>query len=763
MKTVTICILLFIISFSAEAQIILYYDNFDTYSLDEGLIQQSEVWSYWSDDAVTEAFVTNTNSLSQPNSIRLDENETDIVFPIGPFISGNYEVEFQIYVPGGEGAYISFLHEWTNNDNNYSWASEALLHSDGFLEFNNGVNSILTPFPFDQWVQLRLYANLDNDLAKFYLNGSLISEWQWSMDVGTGSQGLNQIAGVGFYGFEGTSYVDNFSLVKDPIESSGTECSDLFFSEIVEGSANNKAVEIYNPTPTAIDASEYGIIRYMGNENDQISWLTDVVIEPYDTYVIVLEKLDPLGVGPEVPVDLELQAVADTFMNPNYDFGIWPMYFNGNDPVALVKDEGQTLVDLFGKIGEGIDFFGWGPYLDSEGNQSYMSMNHTLVRKCNVSQGVITNPSTFDLLAEWDTLSMDTYSDLGKHNSICAGTCMSEPPCALVYNFDENMFEDMMICDGDEIEICCGFLVEDESEIYGQWQVFGPDDWELTSDSTMNTIFSPNDVGSYQLCFSDEICDGFYCLNVEYNSTPDIDFTQNEIHLCEDDQIVLCAVTNLVDETWPTYESANLNVIEEDLVGPLYCITATLTGTSGNLEVFVENVCGQDSSEIAVYQETFDFEIQMQGDSLSIVSDPFLDLETACIIWYLNGTDNVGTGPSIQPLLDGYYSATIMCTPFNCTYYVNEFFYVGIDRIENTGLSVTPNPTGSECTISAASGNINRIELFEMCGRSVIDREIAYPNSSQEIIDLSKLPEGVYFAKVIIENSMEVLRIVVQR
>ena len=37
--------------------------------------------------------------------------------------------------------------------------------------------------------------------------------------------------------------------------------NDLFFSEYVEGWANNKALEIYNPTPNTIDLSNYSISR----------------------------------------------------------------------------------------------------------------------------------------------------------------------------------------------------------------------------------------------------------------------------------------------------------------------------------------------------------------------------------------------------------------------------------------------------------------------------------------------------------------------
>jgi len=40
------------------------------------------------------------------------------------------------------------------------------------------------------------------------------------------------------------------------------DCSKLFISEYVEGSANNKAVEIYNPTDEAVDLSLYTVKRY---------------------------------------------------------------------------------------------------------------------------------------------------------------------------------------------------------------------------------------------------------------------------------------------------------------------------------------------------------------------------------------------------------------------------------------------------------------------------------------------------------------------
>ena len=57
--------------------------------------------------------------------------------------------------------------------------------------------------------------------------------------------------------------LSSFSLVAQ-------DCSELFFSEYVEGSSNNKAVEIYNPTNAPIDLSSYSIERY-SNGSDAVS------------------------------------------------------------------------------------------------------------------------------------------------------------------------------------------------------------------------------------------------------------------------------------------------------------------------------------------------------------------------------------------------------------------------------------------------------------------------------------------------------------
>jgi hypothetical protein len=221
----------------------------------------------------------------------------------------------------------------------------------------------------------------------------------------------------------------------------GQECSNLFISEYVEGTGNNKAIELYNPTNQAIDLSNFNLVRYSNGDNTPYPVHLGGIIQPKSTWVGVLDKRDPNGTGQEVPVDLALQAKADTFLCPVYEVSR-TMYFNGNDAVTLETTTGQ-IIDIFAQVGPPMlaDDNGWGNLNDttitynSNGNptqytiQNYIvgplfwlawTMNHTLIRKTDVSEGVKINPNPYFIVdIQWDSLPENTFDSLGSHNCGC--------------------------------------------------------------------------------------------------------------------------------------------------------------------------------------------------------------------------------------------------------------------------------------------------------------------------------------------------------
>lgn len=208
------------------------------------------------------------------------------------------------------------------------------------------------------------------------------------------------------------------------------QCSGLFFSEYVEGSNNNKALEIYNPTANPITINgDYRIVRYNNGTSAGVAEGTSQAmvilglhtIQPYDVWVLVIDKRNPLGTGAEIPVDATLQLQADTFVCPDYAVS-YALYHNGNDALSLQKNVGGNWVyqDIIGEIG--FDPVGsWSdcpPFFDGSCG-AYYTKDQTLIRKPSVQGGYTTNPSPFDATQQWDSLPNNTFSNLGLHDCNC--------------------------------------------------------------------------------------------------------------------------------------------------------------------------------------------------------------------------------------------------------------------------------------------------------------------------------------------------------
>lgn len=193
------------------------------------------------------------------------------------------------------------------------------------------------------------------------------------------------------------------------------QCNELFISEYVEGTGYNKAVEIYNPTANPINLSSYVLARYANGSttiSDQLA--LSGTIAPNDVWVIVCGET-------ATPPDPTLVALADQ-MDATYPA---PCYFNGDD--ALTLEKSGNIVDMFGKIGEdpGTAWTDVFPYTDAAGG-TWLTSNHTLIRKPSVLQGVTTIPTEFNTFAEWDTVPKNVFDSLQKHTCNCASVSIKE-------------------------------------------------------------------------------------------------------------------------------------------------------------------------------------------------------------------------------------------------------------------------------------------------------------------------------------------------
>jgi hypothetical protein len=191
------------------------------------------------------------------------------------------------------------------------------------------------------------------------------------------------------------------------------DCLDLFFSEYVEGSSQNKAIEVYNPTNATIDLSSYTIERYSnGSTNNTGGGVTNLtgMLASGDAFVLTNGETDITSTfGFCDPV---LTALGD-MAEPNGSYPT-PMHMNGND--AMVLTNNGEIIDVIGKIGEDPGT-AW-----SDDSGAWWTANHTLIRKNTVISGDDDGLDLFSPSLEWDSLPQGTWSNLGTHTCDCIET-----------------------------------------------------------------------------------------------------------------------------------------------------------------------------------------------------------------------------------------------------------------------------------------------------------------------------------------------------
>lgn len=148
--------------------------------------------------------------------------------------------------------------------------------------------------------------------------------------------------------------------------------ADLIISEYVEGSSNNKALELYNGTGQTVDLSNYTISLYAnGAKNSKDQQLTGN-LEHGETFVIY-------------------HPLANEIIKNKGDFE------SGVAAIELKKN--GKIVDSFGQVGERVS---WGTDV-------------TLVRKSHIIKGDTNTEDEFTSALEWDQYPINTFDYLGSH------------------------------------------------------------------------------------------------------------------------------------------------------------------------------------------------------------------------------------------------------------------------------------------------------------------------------------------------------------
>ncbi len=193
-----------------------------------------------------------------------------------------------------------------------------------------------------------------------------------------------------------------------PTSAGPAECADIFISEYIEGSSNNKAVEIYNPTGSAVNLSNYAIYLVGNGGSFTNTFLPQGTLASNDVFVFAADQADSA-----------ILNVADTaFPFPSV------AHFNGDDAFIIANTVTGDTIDVFGTPG-----FDPGSSWPVTGINGVVgtTRDHTLVRGPDINVGDTSWNSVVQ--NQWYVYPQNTYSHLGIHN---ARACGSSIPAYLI-------------------------------------------------------------------------------------------------------------------------------------------------------------------------------------------------------------------------------------------------------------------------------------------------------------------------------------------
>lgn len=170
----------------------------------------------------------------------------------------------------------------------------------------------------------------------------------------------------------------------------------VYFSEYVEGSSNNKALEIVNTGGEAVNLSGYSVqIFANGGSSASATINLSGSIAPGGAFVLSHASASFAGTANQTSGSLS---------------------FNGNDAVTLRN--GTAVIDAIGQVGVDPGAAGWG-------SDPTNTTDNTLRRKAAVTGGDASASDAFDPAVEWLGFAVDTFNGLG-----CSGeaSCGEVPP-----------------------------------------------------------------------------------------------------------------------------------------------------------------------------------------------------------------------------------------------------------------------------------------------------------------------------------------------
>jgi hypothetical protein len=195
-------------------------EDFELYTSGEQLVIEAlsngiDYWDTWSSSpgSAEDPYITSDQAASGSNSVVI-EGTNDAVMLFGNKTAGAYDVDFKVLIANGYFGYFNLLQDFAGT--NSQWGMQAYFDAGGLGTVDAGAAGAgVFNYNYDEWIDIKLSINLNDDFAEMFVNGSSVVTWVWSSGTfGTGT--LNQLSAMNLYAWDvnGTpkAYFDDITL-----------------------------------------------------------------------------------------------------------------------------------------------------------------------------------------------------------------------------------------------------------------------------------------------------------------------------------------------------------------------------------------------------------------------------------------------------------------------------------------------------------------------------------------------------------------------
>jgi len=204
MKKLLLSIVSAFLLFTLSAQIT---ESFSDYTVGGKIAQQAQAmgrdyWTTWdlnpggNQDGVIEEMPAGNKCLKA--TMVSSNNFNDNVLRLGdkngtvwnPKTSGAWELTFKIYIPAGKDGYFNIKSVFPSSDPP-TWAMQIYMGTDEGQPgpatpgvgkvYGGSTNGVNFSFAHDTWVPIKIFIDLDDDVAEFYVNETMIHTYQYSL------------------------------------------------------------------------------------------------------------------------------------------------------------------------------------------------------------------------------------------------------------------------------------------------------------------------------------------------------------------------------------------------------------------------------------------------------------------------------------------------------------------------------------------------------------------------------------------------------